>query len=231
MPQASMRSRTSPAAGSPKCSDSTETGPRAWASTAARAWVLRMGRSISKSQECFAVIKFDLTNQIIGRILPSMSHAEVDTVLRCYPQIYFACHKRHVRDEQTAVRSERSSGERSRSSGRCTGHVSLRSCPPHGCHRVHDVAHHRPLAAHRLRHFARAARWTGAASTFCLTPAGVRIKKQQKVLEPELVAAVLAHLDERKRRQALRGLELLAEASREMIASGDLNRFLKRGAA
>jgi DNA-binding MarR family transcriptional regulator len=64
-----------------------------------------------------------------------------------------------------------------------------------------------------------------------LTPAGVRIKKQQKVLEPELVAAVLARLDERKRRQALRGLELLAEASREMIASGDLNRYLKRGVA
>jgi len=64
-----------------------------------------------------------------------------------------------------------------------------------------------------------------------LTDAGVRIKKQQKVLEPELVDAVLAHLDERKRKQALRGLELLAEASRAMIGSGDLNRFLKRGAA
>ena len=25
----------------------------------------------------------------------------VETVLRCYPQIYFACHRRHVRDEQT----------------------------------------------------------------------------------------------------------------------------------
>jgi hypothetical protein len=41
-----------------------------------------------------------------------------------------------------------------------------------------------------------------------LTPSGVRIKRQQKVLEPELVAAVLARLDETKRRQALRGLEL-----------------------
>src|SRR5258708_12327969 len=26
---------------------------------------------------------------------------DVDTVLRCYPQIYFACHKRHVRDQAT----------------------------------------------------------------------------------------------------------------------------------
>ena len=55
----------------------------------------------------------------------------------------------------------------------------------------------------------------------------MRIKRQTKVLEPELVAAVLARLDEGKRRQALRGLELLAEASVEMIRSGDLNRFLK----
>src|SRR6516225_12288920 len=28
-----------------------------------------------------------------------MGQSEVDTVLRCYPQIYFACHKRHVRDD------------------------------------------------------------------------------------------------------------------------------------
>ena len=48
---------------------------------------------------------------------------------------------------------------------------------------------------------------------------------------PILVARVLANLDERKRRRALRGLELQAEASLEMIASPDLNRFLKRGSA
>src|SRR4051794_3439351 len=30
-----------------------------------------------------------------------MAKAEVETVLRCYPQIYFACHKRHVKDPQT----------------------------------------------------------------------------------------------------------------------------------
>ena len=47
----------------------------------------------------------------------------------------------------------------------------------------------------------------------------------------ELVRAVLARLGERKRKQALRGLELLAEAAREMVASGELSRLLKRGAA
>ena len=30
-----------------------------------------------------------------------MAHGMVETVLRCYPQIYFACHRRHVRDEAT----------------------------------------------------------------------------------------------------------------------------------
>jgi DNA-binding MarR family transcriptional regulator len=64
-----------------------------------------------------------------------------------------------------------------------------------------------------------------------LTDAGVGVKKQQKVLEPELIAAMLRHLDPVRRRQALHGLELLAEAAREMIASGDLQRILKGGAA
>jgi DNA-binding MarR family transcriptional regulator len=60
-----------------------------------------------------------------------------------------------------------------------------------------------------------------------LTEAGSRIKKQQKVLEPDLVAAVLARLDDRKRKKALRGLELLGEASRDLVASGDMTRMLR----
>ncbi len=60
-----------------------------------------------------------------------------------------------------------------------------------------------------------------------LTPSGVRVKRQQKVLEPELIAALLQKLSERKRVQALRGLELLAEAAAALIASGEINRFLK----
>ena len=64
-----------------------------------------------------------------------------------------------------------------------------------------------------------------------LTAAGVRIKRQQKVLEPELVAAVLALLDEKDRRRALRGLELLAGAAAELAASGEMHRILKGDAA
>jgi len=64
-----------------------------------------------------------------------------------------------------------------------------------------------------------------------LTAVGVGIKKQQKVLEPELIAAMLRRLEPVRRQRALHGLELLAEAAKEMIASGDLRRILKGGAA
>ena len=159
-----------------------------------------------------------------------MSHAEVDTVLRCYPQIYFACHKRHVRDDETQ--------------SVLSGHQAsiLDHLDDVQATSLFDLARHMGVTASTMSLTIDRLQRTGyvlrARSKvdrrrvdLLLTPAGVRIKKQQKVLEPDLVAAVLAHLDERKRRQALRGLELLAEASREMVASGDLNRFLKRGVA
>ena len=159
-----------------------------------------------------------------------MPLAEVETVLRSYPQTYFACHKRHVRDPETAAIL---SGHQAS----VLDHLDDVQPTP-----LFDLARHMGVTAStmsltidRLVRGGYVVRERSAEDRrrldLRLTPAGTRIKKQQKVLEPELVDAVLGHLDERKRRQALRGLELLAEAARTMIASGDLNRFLKRGAA
>ena len=155
---------------------------------------------------------------------------EVETVLRCYPQIYFACHKRHVRDPET---QEVLSGHQAS----VLDHLDDVHPTP-----LFDLARHMGVTASTMSltmdRLVRAGYVVRARSSedhrrldLRLTPAGLRIKKQQKVLEPELVASVLSHLDERKRKQALRGLELIAEAARAMIASGELNRFLKRGAA
>ena len=155
---------------------------------------------------------------------------EVETVLRCYPQIYFACHKRHVRDPET---QKVLSGHQAS----VLDHLDDVHPTP-----LFDLARHMGVTASTMSltmdRLVRGGYVVRERSTedrrrldLRLTPAGLRIKRQQKVLEPELVASVLSHLDERKRKQALRGLELLAEASRAMIASGDLNRFLKRGAA
>src|SRR5215813_11908107 len=159
-----------------------------------------------------------------------MSHAEVDTVLRCYPQIYFACHKRHVRDQQTQ--------------SVLSGHQAsiLDHLDDVQATSLFDLARHMGVTASTMSitidRLVRGGYVVRERSTedrrrvdLRLTAAGLRIKKQKKVLEPELVAAVLARMAESKRKQALRGLELLAEASREMIASGELGRLLKRGVA
>jgi MarR family transcriptional regulator, organic hydroperoxide resistance regulator len=175
-------------------------------------------------------IRFGLTNQMNAAILPMMATSDVESVLRCYPQIYFACHKRHVRDPKT---DEILSGHQAS----VLDHLD--DIQPTS---LFDLARHMGVTAStmsltidRLVRGGYVVRERSEEDRrrldLRLSAAGLRIKKQQKVLEPELVGAVLAHLDERKRRQALRGLELLAEASRAMIESGDLGRFLKRGAA
>ncbi|HEY1336687.1 MAG TPA: MarR family transcriptional regulator [Bryobacteraceae bacterium] len=158
-----------------------------------------------------------------------MSGAPVETVLRCYPQIYFACHRRHVRDEKTQALL---------SAHQASVLDHLDEVEPTS---LLELARHMGVTASTMsltvdrlerRGYIRRERnkEDGRRVDLRLTPAGVRIQRQQKVLEPELIAAMLARLDERKRRQALRGLELLAEAAREMVAAGDLNRILKGGA-
>jgi MarR family transcriptional regulator, organic hydroperoxide resistance regulator len=159
-----------------------------------------------------------------------MPRAEVDLVLRCYPQIYFACHRRHVRDEKTqnVISAHQAS---------ILDHLDDVEGTT-----VLDLARHMgvtastmSLTADRLERsgYVRRERSKQDARRvdLRLTPAGVRIKRQQKVLEPELISAMLGKLDDKRRKKALRGLELLAEAARELVESGDLQRILKGAAA
>jgi len=151
-------------------------------------------------------------------------------VLRCYPQIYFACHRRHVRDEKTeAVLSAHQASVLDHLDD--VAGTSLFDLARH----MGVTASTMSLTVDRLERGGYLTRERskedGRRVDLRLTAAGLRIKRQQKVLEPELVQAVLARLDERKRRQALRGLELLAQASREMIEAGELSRIVKRGVA
>ncbi len=152
--------------------------------------------------------------------------ADVETVLECYPQIYFACHRRHVRDEQTkAVLSAHQASILDHLDD--VDGTSLLDLAKH----MGVTPSTMSLTVDRLERGGYVTRDRSKEDKrrvdLRLTPAGVRIKRQQKVLEPELVAAVLSRLDETRRQQALWGLELLAEASVEMIRSGELSRFLK----
>lgn len=155
-----------------------------------------------------------------------MSHEGVETVLRCYPLIYFACHRRHVRDEATRV-------VLSAHQASVLDHLDDIEATS-----LLELARHMgvtpstmSLTVDRLERggYVRRERSKedGRRVDLRLTASGVRIKRQQKVLEPELVAGMLQRLSDRQRTQALRGLELLAEAAGALMASGDVNRFLK----
>lgn len=157
-----------------------------------------------------------------------MLPADVETVLECYPRIYFACHRRHVRDEQTAfvISAHQAS---------VLDHLD----DVEGTSLL-DLARHMgvtpstmSLTVDRLERGGYVTRERSASDRrrvdLLLTASGVRIKRQQKVLEPELVRAMLARLDEKKRRQALRGLELLGEAAVDLVRSGEMTRILKGG--
>jgi DNA-binding MarR family transcriptional regulator len=151
-----------------------------------------------------------------------------ETVLRCYPQIYFACHRRHVRDEQTeaVLSAHQASVLDHLDDVDATSVVAL-------ARHMGVTASTMSLTVDRLERGGYVTRTRSEGDrrrvNLLLTPAGVRIKRQQKVLEPDLVEAMLQRLDEGTRAEALRGLELLAAASSELIVSGELGRILKGG--
>jgi MarR family transcriptional regulator, organic hydroperoxide resistance regulator len=148
-------------------------------------------------------------------------------VLRCYPQIYFACHRRHVRDEKTktVLSAHQASVLDHLDDVEGTNLLEL-------ARHMGVTASTMSLMVDRLERGGYVTRKRSKEDRrrvdLRLTPAGIRIKRQQNVLEPKLVEAMLARMDKHRRQKALRGLELLAEAAREVMVSGDVNRFRRR---
>ena len=137
-----------------------------------------------------------------------------DDFIALYSQIYFACHTRHVHDPSTGTRvsarqasilSHLDSVEPTPISVLATHMgvtVSTMSIAIDRLVRQGYVARERAETDGRVRHVT-------------LTAAGERLRAAQKVLEPDLVRAMLARLSPSDRRDALRGLELLGAAARE----------------
>ena len=149
-------------------------------------------------------------------------------MVRCYPQIYFACHRRHVRDKNSkAVLSAHQASVLDHLDD--VEGTNLMELARH----MGVTASTMSLMVDRLERGGYVTRERskedGRRVVLLLTPEGTRIKRQQSVLEPKLVEAMLGRLDQNRRQEALRGLELLAEAAREVVATGDLNRFLHGG--
>jgi DNA-binding MarR family transcriptional regulator len=136
----------------------------------------------------------------------------VGEVLTLYPQIYFACHTRHVRDPDS---------QRLLSRHQASILDHLDEIDPIT---VNDLARHMgvtpatmSLAIDRLERKGYVARARDAADRrrvhVRLTSAGVRIREASSVLDPSRVEALLARLSEGERAAAVHGLALLAMAA------------------
>jgi DNA-binding MarR family transcriptional regulator len=141
-----------------------------------------------------------------------MSGSDVATVLDAYPRIYFACHRRHVydADQQRLVSAHQAS---------ILDHLDMVETTV-----LSDLARHMgvtastmSLAIDRLERNGYVARERDAADRrrvrIRLTDAGVRVRRANSVLDPALVAEMLAQLPAVERREALRGLQTLARAA------------------
>jgi DNA-binding MarR family transcriptional regulator len=156
---------------------------------------------------------FDLTNQMFGLFwLHMSSRADVDAVLRDYPRIYFACHRRHVRDpgsgdvlsaHQASILDHLDAVEG----------TALTELAAH----MGVTAGTMSVAVDRLVRGGYVTREVDAADRrrvrLRLTEAGVRVRGAHSVLDPELVGTLLDRLAPDDRDAALRGLALLARAA------------------
>jgi DNA-binding MarR family transcriptional regulator len=153
-----------------------------------------------------------------------MSISDVESIQRWYPQIYLACHTRHVRASSTVHRlSARDSGllahlseEHPTTASDLAGHLGVSRSTLSGAikklqglgylKRTPDSGDHR-------------------VASLTLTEGGAKAMSATSVLDADRVAAVLGHLSAPQRKTALEGLAVLAEASRRfMTAPGNRKR-------
>jgi len=138
--------------------------------------------------------------------------AQVRELMMYYPQIYFACHTRHVRDVQRNL-------VLSAHQASVLDHLDKIEVT-----NLHTLAAHMgvtdstmSLTVNRLVRQGYVSRTRDPHDArrvnLLLTHAGVRIKSEKSVLDPARVQAVLEQLSEQERESALAGLALLARAS------------------
>jgi DNA-binding MarR family transcriptional regulator len=145
-------------------------------------------------------------------------HPGVQQVLRDYPRVYFACHARHRRDPANGKRISAHQASildhldavETMSLKDLARHMGV--TPATMCIAIERLVRGGYVLRRRDRRDARRV-------TLRLSAAGARMKQAQQVLEPERVDALLGHLSDAERCEALRGLALLASAADREIAN------------
>lgn len=133
-----------------------------------------------------------------------------------HPRIYFACHTRHVRDSESGTLL---------SAHQASILDHLDEIEPLG---LNDLAGHMGVTPSTMcitvDRLIRAGYVTrepdprdGRRVALRITKPGARLRDEKSVLDPDLVNGVLRTLDASDRRDALRGLRLLAQAADEFV--------------
>jgi len=138
--------------------------------------------------------------------------------MRYYPQIYFACHTRHVREQksgktlsahQASILDHLDEKEPTSLLG-LAKHMGVTSSTM--CIHVNRLARGGFVSRQRDAGDARRVK-------LLLTASGVAMKRASSVLDAELVSAMLSRLSEKERTAAIGGLALLARAASEEMAT------------
>ena len=145
-----------------------------------------------------------------------MFSAGVNRLLQSYPKIYLACHTRHVRDDASgkALSAHMAS---------LLDHLSNE--PPLS---ISELARHLDVTESTVSLQVSKLEHDGYVRRVCderdhrrvrvqLTASGLRAKKENSVLDPELVTRMLSLLGPVDAEAALRGLELLADAATRLM--------------
>jgi DNA-binding MarR family transcriptional regulator len=147
-----------------------------------------------------------------------------------YPQIYFACHTRHVRDPRsnTVLSAHQASVldhlDEIEPTNLRTLAAHMGVTPSTMSLTMNRLVRQRYVIRKRDTHDARQVK-------LLLTPAGVRIKAEKSVLDPVRVKAVLEQMQPAARLQALHGLALLAQASHKAMQNRKNQSSVKRSHA
>ena len=151
-----------------------------------------------------------LTHQTNGFSLLAMFEAQIRRLFDAYPAIYLACHRRHVRDDPsgTIVTAHQAS---------IVDHLDVQKPTT-----ISKLAEHLGIGRSAMsiqvnqlvrRGYIRRStvRGDGRKIGLTLTEAGNRVKRQNTVLDPDLVRAMFASMPESELEAALEGIALLAK--------------------
>ncbi len=137
---------------------------------------------------------------------------DISRLMNFYPLIYFACHTRHVTDEDTGVKLTANQAS-------ILDHLELNEPIS-----LYDLAMHMGVTPStmsisidrsvKLGYVKKEKNLQDARKTdLTLTAAGDKLKKSRSVLDPERVEAILNRLNASERKMALDGLDLLTYAA------------------